>query len=162
MQVVTTINAKGSWTRKYVIGQEVRQKNAEGDDTVATAWWDKDDAGRDVHKSKMTGGKRGVSESWRWFEDGGIMVIRSIVHLKGGNQAWMLWYFESIEPVRNEAYLTARDKLKQITREQKLIAEVTKEQTGQLHDRMDHHLNRSDGKSIGVDDDPNRDRIAWR
>jgi len=138
LQVVTTINVKGAWTRKYIIGQEVAQKNAEGDDTVATCWWDNDEKefpGKMIHKSKMVGGKRGVSESWRWF-DGGLMVIKSIVFLKKEKVAWMLWYFESIEPVRNENFLSAKKKLKQITREQKLIAEITEKQTEEMKEAM--------------------------
>ena len=95
LQVVTTINAKGAWTRKYIIGKEIEQKNAEGDDTVATCWWDTED-GKLMHKSKLVGGKRGVSESYRYY-DGGLMVIKSITHCKNGKQAWMLWFFESIE-----------------------------------------------------------------
>jgi len=134
VQVVTTINAKGTWTRKYVIGQEVEQKNAEGDDTVAIAWWDKD-GDKVIHKSKMTGGKRGVSESWRWFE-GTVMVIKSIVHRSNKVEAWMLWYFESIEPVRNENFISAQEKLKKITREQKLISELTEEPTKELTDQL--------------------------
>merc|ERR1712072_793359 len=130
LQVVTTINAKGAWTRKYIIGQEVKQKNAEGDETVATTWWEAVD-GKMAHKSRMSGGKRGLSESWRWF-DGGLMVVKSIVHCKGGKEAWMLWYFESIEPVRNENFLSAKEKLKKITKEQKLIAEVTEKQTEEM------------------------------
>lgn len=134
LQVVTTINAKGAWTRKYIIGQEVKQKNAEGDDTVATTWWERVD-GKMAHKSKMSGGKRGLSESWRWF-DGGLMVVKSIVHCKNGKEAWMLWYFESIEPVRNENFLSAKEKLKKITKEQKLIAEITEKQTEEMKAAM--------------------------
>merc|ERR1711977_146402 len=112
----------------------------EGDVCQTTAWWDKDEKefpGKIMHKSKLSGAKRGVSESWRWY-DGGLMVIKSIVHLnkKPGRQAWMLWYFESIEPVRNETFLSARSKLKQITREQKLISEVTEKQTETLKEAM--------------------------
>eukprot|EP00212_Chloropicon_laureae_P009516 CAMPEP_0197490516 /NCGR_PEP_ID=MMETSP1311-20131121/5048_1 /TAXON_ID=464262 /ORGANISM="Genus nov. species nov., Strain RCC856" /LENGTH=328 /DNA_ID=CAMNT_0043035051 /DNA_START=212 /DNA_END=1198 /DNA_ORIENTATION=+ len=139
LQVVTTINVKGAWTRKYIVGQEVKQKNAEGDDTVATCWWDAEEAevpGKLVHKSKMVGGKRGPSESWRWYDGAGAMVIKSIVHCKNGKQAWMLWYFESIEPVRNEKFLSAKQKLKQITREQKLINEITEKQTEELKEAM--------------------------
>merc|ERR1712072_380177 len=134
LQVVTTINAKGAWTRKYIIGQEVKQKNAEGDETVATTWWEAVD-GKMAHKSRMSGGKRGLSESWRWF-DGGLMVVKSIVHCKGGKEAWMLWYFESIDPVRNENFLSAKEKLKKITKEQKLIAEVTEKQTEEMKSAM--------------------------
>mmetsp|Transcript_14075 Transcript_14075/g.35575 ORF Transcript_14075/g.35575 Transcript_14075/m.35575 type:complete len:292 (+) Transcript_14075:119-994(+) len=130
IQVVTTINAKGAWTRKFIVGKEVKQKNAEGDDTVAVAWWETDD-GKVMHKSKLEGGKRGISESWRWFEDC-LMVIKSIVHLKNGKMAWMLWYFERIEPVQNENYLSARKKLKQITKEQKLISQITAKQTEEV------------------------------
>lgn len=140
LQVVTTINVKGSWTRKFIIDKEIEQANAEGDVCQTTAWWDSDEKefpGKIMHKSKLIGAKRGVSESWRWY-DGGLMVIKSIVHLnkKPGRQAWMLWYFESIEPVRNETFLSARSKLKQITREQKLISEVTEKQTETLKEAM--------------------------
>jgi len=140
LQVVTTINVKGSWTRKFIVGKEITQMNAEGDKCATTTWWDNDEKeypGKMLHKSKLVGAKRGVSESWRWY-DGGLMVIKSIVHLekKPGTQAWMLWYFESVEPVRNETFLSARSKMKQITREQKLIAEVTEKQTEELKDAM--------------------------
>jgi len=135
LQVVTTINAKGAWTRKYIIGKEIEQKNAEGDDTVATCWWDTED-GKLMHKSKLVGGKRGVSESYRYY-DGGLMVIKSITHCKNGKQAWMLWFFESIEqPSRSDKYISAKKKLKQITKEQKLIAEITEKQTEEMQAAM--------------------------
>lgn len=140
VQVVTTINVKGSWTRKFIIDKKISQANAEGDECETEAWWDgeeKEYPGKMIHKSKLTGARRGVSESWRWY-DGGLMVIKSIVHMakKPGKQAWMLWYFESIEPVRNETFLSAKAKLKQITREQKLITEITAKQTDELKDAM--------------------------
>jgi len=140
LQVVTTINVKGSWTRRFIVGKEVNQKNAEGDDCLTTAWWDdqeKEFPGKMIHKSKLVGAKRGVSESWRWYDDG-LMVIKSIVYLKKKNnqEAWMLWYFESIEPVRNEAFLSAKAKMKQITKEQRQIQEVTEAQTRELTEAM--------------------------
>lgn len=140
LQVVTTINVKGSWTRRFIIGKDVNQKNAEGDDCLTTAWWDdqeKEFPGKTIHKSKLVGAKRGVSESWRWY-DGGLMVIKSIVYLKKKNNqpAWMLWWFESIEPVRNEAFLSAKAKMKQITKEQRQIQEVTEVQTRELKEAM--------------------------
>ena len=48
----------------------------------------------------------------------------------------MLWYFESIEPVRNEAFLSAKAKMKQITKEQRQIQEVTEAQTRELTEAM--------------------------
>lgn len=37
---VTSLNAKGSWTRGYDTEREVAQKNAEGTVCKTTAWWD--------------------------------------------------------------------------------------------------------------------------
>lgn len=37
---VTSLNAKGSWTRSYDTSREVVQKNAEGVVCKTTAWWE--------------------------------------------------------------------------------------------------------------------------
>jgi hypothetical protein len=37
---VTSLNAKGSWTRTYDVDREVSQKNAEGTLCKTTSWWE--------------------------------------------------------------------------------------------------------------------------
>lgn len=37
---VTSLNAKGSWTRCYDTEREVTQENAEGTACKTTAWWE--------------------------------------------------------------------------------------------------------------------------
>lgn len=37
---VTSLNAKGSWTRCYDVDREVVQKNAEGVMCKTTSWWE--------------------------------------------------------------------------------------------------------------------------
>ena len=58
VQVVTTINVKGSWTRKFIIDKKISQANAEGDECETEAWWDgeeKEYPGKMIHKSKLLG-----------------------------------------------------------------------------------------------------------
>lgn len=37
---ITTVNAKGSYSRKMMVGKGVSQRNVEGDMVTCTTWWD--------------------------------------------------------------------------------------------------------------------------
>lgn len=38
--IITTLNAKGVWSRRYAAGKEVTQLNAAGVVCTTTAWWE--------------------------------------------------------------------------------------------------------------------------
>lgn len=57
---VTSLNAKGSWTRKYDVHRVVSQEDALGDVCRTTTWWE-----GNVLRTKLEGGRFGECDSWR-------------------------------------------------------------------------------------------------
>ncbi|KAL4443742.1 hypothetical protein ABPG75_011479 [Micractinium tetrahymenae] len=153
---VTSLNAKGSWTRVYDVDREVVQPNAEGTACKTTSWWE----GR-VFRSRMEGSSLGVLESWR-FVRGNSMAVRTSLRLpprppapssppaSGGNVAGaangsagggsqelvMFWYFDRMETLQRHV---ARGRvggslLQQIETDQRHVQKATRKDTQYIQD----------------------------
>lgn len=75
---ITTVNARGAWTRTLTPGREVSQRDAEGRAVRTSCWWE-----GGVHKAvhAAADGRREV-ESWRSV-DGGHQIVRVALRVRG-------------------------------------------------------------------------------
>ncbi|KAK9819583.1 hypothetical protein WJX72_000010 [[Myrmecia] bisecta] len=123
---ITTVNAKASWTRVLHEGKTVSQADAEGIMCKTTSWWD-----GDVHKSRLEGASHGATESWRYME-GGLMVVKTTLHLDKGRQVSVLWYLEAIAPPHKRGSVSGHAPLRTISRDQKRVQRATAQDTTYL------------------------------
>ncbi|EIE25023.1 hypothetical protein COCSUDRAFT_61272 [Coccomyxa subellipsoidea C-169] len=123
LMTVTTVNAKGSWTRTLDTEKTLQQRSAEGRLCKTTAFWD----GK-IHKSRMEpveGSPQGRrTESWR-FMDSGMMVVRSALQTEKGKDVVMFWYLEAIEMPERPRGLFGRSRLRRIANDQKRVMRAT-------------------------------------
>ncbi|BDA41262.1 hypothetical protein COCOBI_02-0420 [Coccomyxa sp. Obi] len=123
IMTVTTVNAKGSWTRTLDTEKTLQQRNAEGTLCKTSAFWD----GK-IHKSRMEPvegtlpGRR--TESWRFMESG-MMVVRSAAINEKGKEVVMFWYLEAIEMPERPHGLFGTGPLQRIAKDQRRVMRAT-------------------------------------
>lgn len=118
---VTSLCAKGSWTRAYDTTREVRQRNPEGALCTTRTWWE----GR-VLRSRTEGSPLGPCESWRYVR-GDSMVVRTAVALASGKgEASMFWLYDRHTALERHLGAGGRGQLrKQIAADQKRVQQAT-------------------------------------
>ncbi|KAL6766562.1 hypothetical protein ACKKBG_A36530 [Auxenochlorella protothecoides x Auxenochlorella symbiontica] len=90
---VTSLCAKGSWTREYDTAAAIKQRNAQGEMCATNARWE-----GSVLVSTMEGSPLGVATSAR-FMAGPTMVVKTAVRLASGRDAIMFWIFDRMQAV---------------------------------------------------------------
>lgn len=127
---VTSLNAKGSWTRSYDVEREVVQRNAEGTLCKTTSWWE-----GSVFRSRMEGSELGVLESWRFMRGNSMAVRTALRTARGGPEAVMFWFFDRMETLQRHVArgsMGRRSLRQQIEADQRRVEKATRDDTAYI------------------------------
>ncbi|KAI3428227.1 hypothetical protein D9Q98_006607 [Chlorella vulgaris] len=117
---VTSLNAKGSWSRQYDVDREVVQPNAEGTPCKTSSWWE----GR-VFRSRMEGSELGVVQSWRYMRGNRMAVRTELRPARGGPEAVMWWFYDRMETLQRHVARGGGTLLQQIESDQRRVVRAT-------------------------------------
>lgn len=98
---VTTLNAKGSWTRLYDTTQKVTQKTIDGAVCITTSWFE-----GHILRTHTQGSSFGAIESCRHVK-ADTMVVRTTI-----GEATMYWYFDRMTSLQQHLAMSGHHSLK--------------------------------------------------
>ncbi|RMZ56408.1 hypothetical protein APUTEX25_004631, partial [Auxenochlorella protothecoides] len=128
---VTSLCAKGSWTREYDTAAAIKQRNAQGEMCATNARWE-----GSVLVSTMEGSPLGVATSAR-FMAGPTMVVKTAVRLASGRDAIMFWIFDRMQAVEERVSGPGGRPLllRQLAADHAHVARATRRDNAYLQDR---------------------------